>query len=173
MKKKITLAALACALVMSMTACQSGSAASAASSALPSPSSQVAASSQAAPVSSRSVSQSAAKVKKFDSMSAFVKSDMFQKQIDTMMKAFKGQSIKLDVAGEGNKLIYSYSYTVELSDLPAEKSTISESLEEQKGIFNLLAKSLKSAVTVEDPVVVVRCLTKGGEEILSKTYDGD
>ena len=82
--------------------------------------------------------------------------------------------IELNLTAEDNKLIY--NFTIEDADLSAalaaDPSTLESSLQSQASTFESVASSLKAAVEVENPVVVVRYLDNTGAEIVAQEFAG-
>lgn len=56
--------------------------------------------------------------------------------------------------------------------LAADPSTLESSLQSQASTFESVASSLKAAVEVENPVVVVRYLDNTGAEIVAQEFAG-
>ena len=97
---------------------------------------------------------------KFGSISDFVNSDEFQQQLDAAMSSTEGSGLNLEITGEDNKLIYSYTYQEEMPAEAAEQ--LQAALEAQASTLEGIASELKNAVNVENPVVVVEYLNPDG-----------
>ena len=110
---------------------------------------------------------------KFKTLEDFVNSDIMQQQLETQLASLEGSGIALNLTAEDNKLIY--NFTIEDADLSAalaaDPSTL-ESLQSQASTFESVASSLKAAVEVENPVVVVRYLDNTGAEIVAQEFAG-
>ncbi len=103
----------------------------------------------------------------------FVNSDAMQKQLETLKSSLGDeQALAIDLKGEDNKLIYTFTYPEELSeeDISLMKDALESALDSMSGTFEEIASSLKKAVNVENPVVVVTYVTKDGTEIYSKEF---
>ncbi len=107
---------------------------------------------------------------KYASIKEYVESDEVQSQLDAMMASLDTSTMKMEVYGEDNKLVYSYTYLVDLSGMGDIASSLNTALEGQASTFEAVASSLKLAVDVENPVVVVKYLDKDGNEITSKEF---
>ncbi len=107
-----------------------------------------------------------------DSMEKYVKSDEVQSTIETLKESL-GSTLDIDIKGEDNKLIYEYAYTSQIEDVESAKSTLDSGLEAQKTTFVNVANSLKDAVDVENPVVVVRYLNADGTLITEAEYEAE
>ncbi len=111
---------------------------------------------------------------KFATIEDFVNSSIMQAQFETMKKQVEGdgdEGMTVDLTGEGNKLIYTFTYT-ELDDVDQETlSTVLEAgLDQEADTFEDVASSLKSAVEVENPVVVVTYKAPDGSELCSREF---
>ena len=105
---------------------------------------------------------------KFGSISDFVNSDEFQQQLDAAMSSTEGSGLNLEITGEDNKLIYSYTYQ---EGMPAEAAEqLQAALEAQASTLEGIASELKNAVNVENPVVVVEYLNPDGSVLCSMEF---
>ena len=118
--------------------------------------------------------EDAAVTGKFKTLEDFVNSDIMQQQLETQLASLEGSGIALNLTAEDNKLIY--NFTIEDADLSAalaaDPSTLESSLQSQASTFESVASSLKAAVEVENPVVVVRYLDNTGAEIVAQEFAG-
>lgn len=109
---------------------------------------------------------------KFNSIADFVNSKEMQEQLESIKSSVEGQGMSIDVTGEDNKLIYTYTYTEDL-DLTGAADILKAGLDSQADTFKEVAASLKDAVNVENPVVVVTYLDSEGNEIYSAEFTAD
>lgn len=109
---------------------------------------------------------------KFATLQEFVESDVMQEQLETQLASLEGTGITADLIAEDNKLIY--NFTIEDPELSAamDATVIESTLDAQASTFETVASSLKEAVEVENPVVVVRYLDNTGTEIASREFAG-
>lgn len=106
---------------------------------------------------------------KFATISDFVNSDIMKGQVETLKSSLEGSGMEIELSGEDNKLIYTYTYLeVEKTDGMAE--TLASGIEAQADQFKSVASTIKTAVEVENPVVVVKYVDANGEEIYSKEF---
>lgn len=105
----------------------------------------------------------------YASIEEYVNSDAMQDEIASMLDTIEEQGMKMEVKGEGNKLIYSYTYT-ELEETDGMKEALDAGLDSQKSTFVTVAKSLTEVVDVEDPVVVVEYIDVNGNVICSREF---
>lgn len=195
-KKTLTLALCAAMAMLALTACGgkkegSSSAASAASSSVATESSAAGSEASSAPEASAGTDASAApeasagtgssaasaagevSLGAFASVEEFAASEDIQNQIASMKEALNEAGIDIAVTGEGDKLVYTYTYQ-ELTD---EDGSLAESIktqmDAQASTFTTVANTIKVAVDVENPVVVVRYLDANGEEIFSGEYPAE
>lgn len=107
---------------------------------------------------------------KYASIKEYVESDAVQSQLEAMLSSMDTSTMKMDVYGEDNKLVYSYTYLMDLTGMGDIGATLDAALEQQASTFQSVASSLKLAVDVDNPVVVVKYLDKDGNEITSKEF---
>ncbi len=195
MKKKTLTLALCAAMMLSVTACggnkDESSSAAPSSSAVTSEASTAGAEESKAPESSAAGTESSAapesssaessavsdagtaSLGSYASVEEFAASDDIQSQIEAMKESLNEAGMDIAVTGEGDKLIYTYTYK-ELTD---EDGTMEESIktqmDAQASTFTAVANTIKAAVDVEKPVVVVRYLDANGEEIFSGEYPAE
>ena len=103
---------------------------------------------------------------KIDSIEAFVATDEMQSQIK---ESVEDGTLTMDIVAEGNKLVYVYTYQTDL-DIEATKEALATAIEQQASVFENVAKEIKNAVNVENPIVEVRYLAKDGTEIYSQEF---
>lgn len=109
---------------------------------------------------------------KFASIADYVNSPEFQSELEKQMSQFEGQGLTMEVTGEGDSLVYTYTYEeLEVTDGMAEQ--LEAALEPQKDTFVQVAKSLKLVVDVENPVVVVKYMAPDGSEIYSAEFSAE
>ncbi len=106
---------------------------------------------------------------KYATVEDFVNSDVLQNQLADLKTSLTQQGMDIAVTGEGNKLIYTYTYT-DLTDTTGMAEALKEAMASQADTFKNVANSLKAAVAVDNPVVVVRYLDANGGEIYSEEF---
>ena len=118
---------------------------------------------------------------KFASIQEFIDSDMFQNQWGSMTQELDGSGMSIELKGEGDTLVYLFTYDDFSSDdfdedtLTLMADTLKEALEDDStgSTFVSIAKSLKAAVNVDKPAVRVSYQTSDGVEIASHEYSAD
>lgn len=169
---------LASVLALSMTACSgdnnssasSAAASSSASSAATNSSASSAAASSSAVESDSSEASAGALPGKFATIEEFVNSDIMQEQIDSITSSLKDSGMNIKITGEGDKLVYTYTYETDTTDIEGLAEMLESGMEDQTSVFEGVAASVKLAVDVESPVVVVRYLDSEGNEIYSREF---
>lgn len=163
--KRIALGICAVALALSMTACGDKEPAGGSSS------QAGGASSQAGSSSSQTSSPSTPSATgKFSSLDDFVRSETMQGQIRTQQENLKGSGMSVEIVAEGNKLVYNFTVEDEAMAAALDAASLKSSLDSQASTFKAVAQSLKAAVEVENPVVVVRYLDNTGKEIYAQEF---
>lgn len=105
---------------------------------------------------------------KYATMEEYVQSAEMQSQIASLQQTMEEQGLSMTITGEENKLIYTYTYPSEVSDLMGD--ALESALQQQSSTFESVAETLKLAVDVDNPVVVVRYLSSDGTEICSMEF---
>lgn len=91
-------------------------------------------------------------------------------QMDAMSESLGSSGMQIKISGEGNKLIYDYTFDAQ-QDVPDElKTALEDAMTAQASVFSSIATTLKTEAKVSDPVVVVRYLNADGSLILEKEY---
>lgn len=109
----------------------------------------------------------------YGSIKEFAESEEFQTQLKTLVDSIAESGMKLEVNGEGNKLIYSYTYTdivVDDTTKATMADVLEEGLESQASQFTSLAASLDEEINVEDPIVKIEYLDSEGTVIYEKEF---
>lgn len=98
---------------------------------------------------------------KLASVEEYLAIPQVQDQMDAMSELMESMGMTMTVAGEGNKLIYTYTYGQQI-DAAAQESTMKS-----------VASSLKLYVDVENPIVVVHYLNADGSEIYTREFNAE
>mgnify|MGYP002551046777 CR=1 FL=1 len=91
-----------------------------------------------------------------------------QAQVASLQQTMEEQGLNMTITGDGNKLIYTYTYPSEVPDVMGD--ALESALQAQSSTFESIAETLKQAVDVDNPVVVVRYLSSDGTEICSMEF---
>lgn len=105
---------------------------------------------------------------KYATMQEYVRSAEMQAQIASLQQTMEEQGLNMTITGNGNELIYTYTYPSEVSDVMGD--ALETALQAQSSTFESIAETLKLAVDVDNPVVVVRYLSSDGTEICSMEF---
>ena len=108
---------------------------------------------------------------KYANVAALVNSDEMQSQLESMKDQFGDTGASLDITGEGNKLIYTFTYA-DLGDQDAETiaTALETAMEQMASVFETIASSLSTQVEAANPTVVVTYKVADGTELFSKEY---
>ena len=106
---------------------------------------------------------------KIDSIEAFLATDEMQSQLKEAKESIEDGTLTMDIVAEGDKLVYVYTYQTDV-DIEAAKEALATATEQQASVFENVAKEIKNAVNVENPIVEVRYLAKDGTEIYSQEF---
>ena len=109
---------------------------------------------------------------KYATMEEYVQSDEVQKELDSVMDQLEGSGMQMEVYGDGDKLVYAYTYTEEI-DAELAAPLLESALLEQGDQFESVADALKKEVDVENPIVVVTYLNADGSEIYSAEFTAE
>lgn len=94
-------------------------------------------------------------------------------QIETLCDQMANSGIDVKVTGEDNKLIYTYTFDVQVDDVEQAKSALEAGLASQEATFTNIAKTLKEEVKINDPIVVLEYLNADGSEILVQEFKAE
>lgn len=105
---------------------------------------------------------------KYATMQEYVRSAEMQAQVASLQQTMEEQGLNMTITGDGNKLIYTYTYPSEVPDVMGD--ALESALQAQSSTFESIAETLKQAVDVDNPIVVVRYLSSDGTEICSMEF---
>ncbi len=117
-------------------------------------------------------SSSASTIGKYNTIKDFIESDMMKTQLDSLKSSLSGSGMAIDVTGEGNKLVYSFTYS-ELTETAGMADALASGVESQANTFKAVAKALKLTVNVENPIVELKYIDANGKIIYSKEFTAD
>ena len=171
---------MALAMVLSLYACGSENGSSDQSSSQSSSSSEES-SSQVSEDSSSSESESSSDESTtstsgtYASIQEFLDDPTVKSQLDEMIGQLKEQddSMSISVTGEGNKLVYLFTFSeaaTEGADLETMGSALEEAMADQEANFEGIANSVALVVDVPDPKVVVTYAAHDGTVIFTKEF---
>lgn len=109
---------------------------------------------------------------KYDSIEAFLASDEKKSEIELEEETLEGSGLSLEIVIQENKLIYHYTFD-QAQDVAAAKQILKDGLDSQKEAFQSRAAELKNAVTLENPVFVVRYWNPDGTELYSQEFTAE
>lgn len=113
---------------------------------------------------------------KYPTIADFLESDLMRSQVASARESLGGDLMDIDLAAEGNRLVYSFTYRdLEGQDLAALGEALAAELETENlaSAYRSIAATLQSAVDVADPVVVVTYLAPDGSTLASKEYQAE
>ncbi len=170
------------AMVLSLAACggnggsSAGDASSAGSSSMASDageSSQVESQPASDPSSSEDSAPSVAEGK-FASIQEFLEDAAVKSQLDSMMEAMASDQMSIAVTADGDKLVYTFTFSdsalPEGTDMESIAATLEEGMTSQASTFETIAGSMKEVVEIADPKVVVIYAQHDGTEIYKQEF---
>lgn len=112
---------------------------------------------------------------KFASIQEFLDDPTVKGQLDSMIESLTAgdDSMAVDVKGDGNKLVYTFTFVGEEfgeDEISVMSAALEEAMSNQRSTFENIASSLSQAIEVEDPKVVVTYATEDGTEIYSEEF---
>ena len=105
----------------------------------------------------------------YDNMEEYVASDLVQNLLGSSLAEYNTDEIGFAVRGEGNRLIYEYTYKT-LAMTEEMRPLMEQELDKQAEAIQSVADSLQDVVAVEQPTVVVRYLDMNGTQIAAREY---
>ncbi len=109
---------------------------------------------------------------KYATIQEFVESDAMQSQLESVTSQAEASGMKFDIYGEGNKLVYAYTFSEDV-DVSGMGDALKEALNEQADTFKGVAKSIPLAVDVDSATVVVKYINHDGTEICSEEFTAE
>ena len=106
---------------------------------------------------------------KFASVEDYLANEQVQEQLQPSIDSVKNMGLDLKITGEGNKLIYTYTYATQL-DEDGVAEQWKEWLNAQASSFEGVASNLKDVINVDNPVVVVTYLNKDGTVLHTQEF---
>ena len=106
---------------------------------------------------------------KFASVEDYLANEQVQEQLQPSIDSVKNMGLDLKITGEGNKLIYTYTYTTQL-DEDGVAEQLKEGLNAQASSFEGVGSNLKDVINVDNPVVVVTYLNKDGTVLHTQEF---
>lgn len=106
---------------------------------------------------------------KFASVEDYLANEQVQEQLQPSIDSVKNMGLDLKITGEGNKLIYTYTYATQL-DEDGVAEQLKEGLNAQASTFEGVASNLKDVINVDNPVVVVTYLNKDGTVLHTQEF---
>lgn len=86
-----------------------------------------------------------------------------------MADLYKDSGMTFTMTGEGNKLIYTYTYP-EGMNTSGMADAMDGIADQMAPSFELIAESLKNVVEVDNPVLVVKYMDADGTELYSREF---
>ncbi len=161
--KGIIVAALAVSAALGMASCADSPKDAS------SPSSTVSSQTEPADSSSAASSQTTPVGTKYATMKEYAEAPEVQKQMETMADLYKDSGMTFTMTGEGNKLIYTYTYP-EGMNTSGMADAMDGIADQMAPSFELIAESLKNVVEVDNPVLVVKYMDADGTELYSREF---
>ena len=108
----------------------------------------------------------------YSSLEDFVNSSEMQDQIATQQESLAGSGMSVDITADGDRLVYTFTLDDSVASTVTPES-LEEGMEAQASTFESIASTLKLAVDVENPVVVVEYVDSQGNIIYSGEFSGN
>lgn len=105
----------------------------------------------------------------FQTIEEYLASDEIQSQLDTIRDSMSNDEVTVDIAAEGNKLIYICTYTEQI-EAEGLAEQFESALDEKASAFGSMAQSLGAQIGVDSPTVEVRYLNADGSEIYTREF---
>ena len=108
----------------------------------------------------------------FANIEALMASEEMKSQLDSILESMKSDDMDVTVTGEGNKLVYTFTYKdVGDMDLGELSDSLSDATEALGGTFETIASSLASTVKEANPSVVVIYKAPDGTELYNHEFN--
>ena len=108
----------------------------------------------------------------YANIEALMASAEMKSQLDSMLEGMKSDEIDVTVTGQGNKLVYTFTYNdVGDMDLGELSDSLGEATEALGGTFETIASSLAPLVKEANPSVVVIYNAPDGTELYNHEFN--
>ncbi len=107
---------------------------------------------------------------KVASLKEFAESEEMQSQRKVLQDQVDGL-VEIDITGEDNRLIYTFTFLQNLGNTSGMSDAFKEMVKELELQKEEIFASLKSAVEVDDPVIVMKFIDVNGKEVFFQEFD--
>ena len=108
----------------------------------------------------------------YANIEALMSSEEMKSQLDSVLESMKSDDMDVTVTGQGNKLVYTFTYKdVGDMDLGELSDSLSEATETLGGTFETIASSLAPLVKEANPSVVVIYNAPDGTELYNHEFN--
>ena len=104
------------------------------------------------------------------SLKVFAESEEMQSQRKVLQDQVDGL-VEIDITGEDNRLIYTFTFLQNLGNTSGMSDAFKEMAKELELQKEEIFASLKSAVEVDDPVIVMKFIDVNGKEVFFQEFD--
>ena len=106
---------------------------------------------------------------------AYLKNETVAKQLDEQLGSMSSDEFTVEIAGEGNTLIYTFTFgeAIDLSDETIKAAIVSaleSGMEQQRSVFEGLADQIRAQVQGDDVAIRVVYNNADGSEIYAATF---
>ena len=106
---------------------------------------------------------------------AYLKNETVAKQLDEQLGSMSSDEFTVEIAGEGNTLIYTFTFgeAIDLSDETIKAAIVSaleSGMEQQRSVFEGLADQIRAQVQGDDVAIRVVYSNADGSEIYAATF---
>lgn len=108
--------------------------------------------------------------KQFKTVKDMLKSPAMQSALDTVKKQSESLGMKLEVYGEGDSIVYEYTYTTQIEVNDTMKDAIKKALDAQSSVFKNVVSTIEMQVEVKNPKCVIKYLNADGSEIYTQEF---
>lgn len=105
-------------------------------------------------------------------MEEFVNSDELQSELESLKSTVSAQGMDLEVTGEGNKLVYIFTYQ-DVANQEGMAEQLESALDAQKSTYVTLASQLETQMGIDGVVVAVQYIDCNGELIYEAEYSAE
>lgn len=107
----------------------------------------------------------------FANIEALMASEEMQQQLASTLDDMKSDDMDVAVTGEGNKLVYTFTYK-DVGDMDLEElgAALEDATDTLSGTFETIASTLVSTVTEANPTVVVIYKAPDGTELYNHEF---
>ncbi len=108
--------------------------------------------------------------KVYDGVDTYVASQEYQGKMQETIETMDQWGLTLEIVGEGDTVVYSYTYQTQVDLSEDTKASILESIKAQDAVYQSIIKQIAEETTEKDPKIKIVYYNADGSIILEHTF---